>query len=212
MTPLRLFRRAAALAAALALAACSNLFGGPPINLYHLTPERSFAASLPYRDVRLVVDVPSASPGLDTARIALVRPPVSFDYFAQSAWTDRAPLMVQAALLESFENSGRLTALGPDSLAAEPDFVLRSELRHFEAIYESPNPAAPPVARVALRVRLLSAANPRIVAEAAFARGETAAANDVPQIVAALNRALGGVIDEVVAWTLGNPALSALRR
>ncbi|HVH75060.1 MAG TPA: ABC-type transport auxiliary lipoprotein family protein [Stellaceae bacterium] len=210
MLTLRFSRPAAALAAMLALAACSSLFGGPPESLYRLAPIRSFPAALPHRGARLVIDVPRASPGLDTTRIAVVRPPVSFDYFADSAWTERAPLLVQSALLESFENSGRLTVLDRDSFEAEPDFVLRMELRHFEAEYLGG--AAAPVARVALRVRLVSAGGRRIVAEAAFARSEKAAANDVPQIVTALDRALEGVIGEVVAWTLGNPALSSPRR
>ncbi|HEV2303803.1 MAG TPA: ABC-type transport auxiliary lipoprotein family protein [Stellaceae bacterium] len=211
MMPLPRFpRRAAALATMLALGACSSLFGGPPENLYRLASRHSFPASLPRRDVRLVVDVPGASPGLDTTRIALIRPPVSFDYFADSAWTARAPLVVHAALLESFENSRRLTVLDRDSFEAGSDFVLRTELRHFEAEYDSA--AAPPQARVAIRVRLVSAGERRIVAEAAFAGREKAAANDVPHVVAALNDALGGVIDEIVAWTLANPALSAARR
>jgi cholesterol transport system auxiliary component len=211
MTPRpRLLRRSAALFLALALAACSTLFGGPPENLYRLSPQHSFPASLPYRDARLVIDVPRASPGLDSSRIALVRPPVSFDYFADSAWTDRAPLVVQAALLESFENSGRLLALDRDSIEAEPDFVLRMELRHFEAEYDSAT--GPPLARVAIRVRLVSAGDRRIVAETAFSRSERAAANNVPDIVAALDRALGGVIDEIIPWCLANPALSAPRR
>lgn len=211
MTPRpRFLGRSAALLAALALAACSSLFGAPPENLYRLAPQTNFPAGLPHRDVRLVIDVPRASPGLDSSRIALVRPPVSVDYFAESAWTDRAPLVVQAALLESFENSGRLVALDRDSIEAEPDFLLRTELRHFEAEYDSA--AGPPLARVAMRVRLVGAGDRRIVAETAFSRSERAAANDVPHIVAALDRALGQVIDDIVAWTLADPALSAPRR
>ena len=202
-----LARRCAALAAVLALAACSSLFGGPPENLYRLAPQQSFSASLPYRNVQLVIDAPRASPGLDTVRIALLRPPVSFDYFADSAWTDRAPLVVQSALLQSFENSGRLTALDRDAIEGEPDFILRTELRHFEAEYDKA--ATPPEVRVALRVRLVRAQDRRIVAQAAFARREKAAANDVPHIVAALDHALGGVIGEIIAWTLANPALSS---
>jgi cholesterol transport system auxiliary component len=211
MTPRpRFLRRSAAFFLVLALAACSSLFGGPPENLYRPTPQTSFPANLPSRDVRLVIDVPRASPGLDSSRIALVRPPVSFDYFADSAWTDRAPVVVQAALLESFENSGRLVALDRDSIEAEPDFVLRTQLRHFEAEYD--RATGPPLARVAIRVRLVSAGDRRIVAETAFSRSARAAANDVPNIVAALDRALGEVIDEIVAWSLANPALSAPRR
>ena len=211
MTPRRRFAGlATALAAAFALAACSTLFGAPPVSLYRLAPQQSFPATLPHRDVRLAIDVPRASPGLDTARIALFRPPVSLDYFADSAWTDRAPLVIQAVLLESFENSGRVVTLDRDSGAGEPDFALHTELRHFEAEYDSAT--APPEVRVALRVRLVRTDDRRIVAETVLSRSARAAANDVPHIAAALNDALGAVMQEIVAWTLADPALSARRR
>jgi ABC-type uncharacterized transport system auxiliary subunit len=39
-----------------------------------------------------------------------------------------------------------------------------------------------------------------------------ATANEIPQIVLAFDEALGGVMEDIVVWTLRNPALSAKRR
>ena len=58
------------------------------------------------------------------------------------AWTDNAPLMVQTLMIESFESSRAITAVGREGVGLRPDYVLKTDLREFEAIYEegSPNP------------------------------------------------------------------------
>ena len=61
---------------------------------------------------RLVVDIPIASESLDTDRIALIRDRTKFDYYANSLWTDRVPLLVQTLLVEAFENDGSIAQVG----------------------------------------------------------------------------------------------------
>jgi ABC-type uncharacterized transport system auxiliary subunit len=50
------------------------------------------------------------------------------------------------------------------------------------------------------------------VAHASFERREQAKGNDIAQIVGAFDDALGGVMEDIVLWTVTNPALSAKRR
>ena len=64
---------------------------------------------------------------------------MSIDYFADGEWTDRAPLLVQTLLLESLENSRSINAIDRESVGLRADFILKSEIRHFEAVYDSPN-------------------------------------------------------------------------
>ena len=59
--------------------------------------------------------------------------PTRFDYYALANWTDRAPLMVQGLVVESFENSGRIVAVGREAVGLKPDFVLKIEIREFQA-------------------------------------------------------------------------------
>ena len=160
--------------------------------------------------MQLLVDVPLAPAGLDTARIALSRSAVSIDYFADSEWTDRLPLLVQTALLESFENGAALTAIDRESIGLRADFILKTEIRHFEAVYDSPD--GPPNVWVTIIVRLVNPSGREIVAQASFQRHELAAANEIPPIVLAFDEALGGVMEDIIVWTASNPALSAKRR
>jgi cholesterol transport system auxiliary component len=201
------------LAGAIALwsAGCASLLGlPPPPHLYRVTPQSSYPANLPHLPTQLLVDVPLAPSGLDSSRIALSRSAVSIDYFADSEWTERVPLLVQTALLESFENSGAIAAIDRESIGLRADFILKTEMRHFEAQYDPPNAA--PEAWVAIIARLVNPAGRDIVAHASFERRERAAANDIGQIVLAFDKALGAVMADIVVWTVRNPALSAKRR
>jgi cholesterol transport system auxiliary component len=206
----RLSRRLVPSVFVLAIAGCSGLLGGgAPTHLYRLTPKSTYPPNLPHRSVQLLVDVPLAPAGLDTSRIALSRSPVSIDYFADSEWTDRAPLLVQTAILQSFENSKAITAIDRESVGLRADFILKSEIRHFEAVYDSSS--GPPETWVAINARLVDPASRDVVAQSSFERHQRASANDVPSIVTAFDEALGGVMKEIVVWTVANPALSVRR-
>ena len=45
-------------------------------------------------------------------RIALHRASVELEYYARANWTDLAPAMIQTLVVESFENSGKIVAVG----------------------------------------------------------------------------------------------------
>jgi cholesterol transport system auxiliary component len=209
--PARVSRRWAPTFMALALAGCGSLLGGgQPTQLYRVNPVRAFPTDLPHLPVQLLVDEPLAPAGLDTARIALTRSAVSIEYFADSEWTDRVPLVVQTALLESFENSRAVNAIEREAGGLRADFILKTEIRHFEALYDSPKAA--PVVWVAIMSRLVNPADGEIIARNTFERREQASENQIPAIAVAFDQALGGVIEDIVVWTARNPALSSRRR
>ncbi len=206
----RLSRRFVPSVIVFALAGCSGVLGSSaPAHLYRVTPKSTYPANLPHRPVQILVDVPLAPAGLDSSRIALSRTAVSIDYFADSEWTDRAPLLVQTALVESFENSNSINAIDRESVGLRADFILKTEIRHFEAVYDSPN--GPPDVWAAINVRLVNPSNRDIVAQSSFERRQRASANDVPSVIAAFDEAIGGLMKDIVVWTVTNPALSAKR-
>lgn len=207
----RIARRSLAGVAVLTLAGCASLFvATPPGHLYRLTAGRGYPADLPRLRGVLLVDTPQAPAGIDTARIALSRSPVSLDYYADAEWTDRVPALVQGAMLASFENSGAITAIDRDAMELKADFTLQSEIRHFEADYQAGG--APPQVRVAIIARLVAAPQRKIIAQTAFERRQPSAANNVPDVVAAFNAAAGAVITDIVLWTVSELALTSARR
>jgi cholesterol transport system auxiliary component len=57
-----------------------------------------------------------ANAGLNTTRVTLRSTATQLEYFARSNWIDRAPLMVQTLMIESFENSGRIISVGREAV------------------------------------------------------------------------------------------------
>jgi cholesterol transport system auxiliary component len=207
LRPLRSFSLALMV---VSLGGCAKLFTEPPRPLFQLSAPTDVSANLPHTNAQIIVDAPYAPEGLEPRRIAVVRSAHGLDYLADGDWADRTPNMVRAVLVEVFENSKAVGAVGPDSLDLRADFEIEGDLRHFEAVYDSPN--GPPTAWVALAVKLVKVPERKIIAQTTIIAHETAAANATPQIVQAFNVAMGRVAKQVVQWTLTNPALSAPRR
>ncbi len=172
---------------------------GPPPLLYRLTPKSTFDDDLPTVDWQLLVEAPVVQAGLNTTRIALQRSPTQFEYYARANWTDRAPAMVQTLVLESFENSNRIVAVGRESLGLRADFVLKIELREFQAEYDG---AGVPSIRVQLNAKLVQMPRRAIVASRRLESIEAASADRLEPIVAAFDEALGKALRGLVEWTL----------
>jgi cholesterol transport system auxiliary component len=199
-----------AIGAAIALAGCGGVLSEPPQRkLYQLKAPVSFTAPQRHSSAQLLLALPNAPAGLDTERIALSRSAMSLDYFADAQWTDRAPLLVQTALLDGFEKSGAVPAVGRDSAGLRADFILETDLRDFAANYDSPS--GPPRIAVAFNVKLIKIPERKIIAVKSVTRQQPAAADTIPEIVRAFDAALGGAVEEAVRWAVAQPALSSAR-
>lgn len=196
------------LALAGSLAGCVGLPGhGAAPTLYRLSSARIPAGGQPPVAWQLVVEDPVAAGGLDTDRIALEPSPLRLEYFAGARWTGTAPHLVGSLLLDSFERSGRIPAVGREASGLAADFRLKSDLVDFEAVYGTA--AAPPRVRVVLDVKLVEPAGGRILAVRRIAAEVPASADRMPAIVSAFDQALQKVLAETVTWTLREGASAA---
>ena len=183
------------------LAACDGLLpgSGPPPILYTLTPKSKFNLQIQSVPYQLVVEEPLAAGGLNISRIALREGPRRLDYFAGVQWTERAPRMVQTLLVESFENSGRIVAVGRQAIGLRSDYSLKSELREFQAEYD---PAGgPPRVRVRLNMKLIKQPRRNIIGNQSFEAVIPAADTSMSAIINAFDDALGKVLKQSVQWT-----------
>ncbi len=201
-----LLGRLAVLLPMTALPACTSLIPGTgqPPQLYVLTRKSTFPPDLPTVGQQLLVDVPWAPAQIDTTRVALTRSPTTLDYFANAAWGDRAPLMIQALFIESFEATRKIVGVSRDEAGLRADYILMSELRHFEAVYPpSSGPEDPPPTVFAqVLVRLVRMPDRVIIGETVAERREPAARNGMEVIVEAFDDALGGVMKDIVTWAV----------
>lgn len=189
------------LAAALALAGCAlpDLGSGPPPDLFVLTPKSTFSDDIPAVAWQLVVEEPSTAKGIDTDRIAIAPSPLEVKYFGGSRWADRAPRMMQQLLIQSFENTKKIVSVGRQSIGLRSDFVLKTELREFQA---EKTPEGGTIVRVRINVKLVRPTLGQIVASESFEWVEAAASESVPDIVRAFDDAVGKVLKRSVTWTI----------
>ena len=189
-------------AGAVALTGCSsNLIGPPPApQTYVLRPAFGPVTAAANVSWQLVIAVPNAPEVLDTERIALERAPNTMDYYANSQWTDRVPLLVQSLVVEAFEKSGRINAVGRESAGIRPDYILDAEIRDFSAHYTAPDTL--PKVRVGIGTKLVGSLNREVIGSAAFEEEAPSAANNMANITAAFTQAAGAAVSRIVEWTL----------
>lgn len=187
---------------ALVLGGCNGIIPGvgPAPNLYDLTPKSTYAPNLPRVDWQLVIEEPRASGGLDTKRIALRPTPTEIKYFAEARWTERAPRMVQSLLVESFENTGKIVAVGRLAVGLTSDYNLQAELREFQAEYFDGSKT--PTVNVRINVKVVKQPDQVIIASRSFETKARAESANMRAIIDAFDRAFGKVVKEIVQWTL----------
>jgi cholesterol transport system auxiliary component len=188
--------------AAFLLAGCSDLIGpsSTPLQLYVLKPLGGASTAGPKATFSLAITTTTASEHLDSSRIALIKADQAIDFYADSGWTDHLPILVQNALVEAFENSGRIDAVAADSEGFHADYILQAELRDFEAHYDVPDGI--PTVMVRIMAKLAATKDREIMASLNSVHQVQAAANSVPAVVRAFDEAMGEVFSEIVNWAL----------
>ncbi len=187
---IKLALRAVTVTLVLLIGGCSS---GAPLATYDLTAINGLRKSGAVRG-QIIVTEPVASAALETDRV-LVRPqPESLAYLTGAKWSARLPALVQTRLIQSFENSRSLKAVGRPGDHLTADFDLTSEIRNFEIDVQG-NQAV-----VEIAAKLVQDANGRVVTAKIFTARVPANANDGAEAVHALDTALGQVMGEIVVW------------
>jgi cholesterol transport system auxiliary component len=182
------------------LAGCSVLPAAPVAQIYRLSPPADDPPNQRALRKRLVVDIPTASESLDTDRIALTRNLTRFDYYADSLWTDRVPLLLQGLLVDAFENAGTIAEVGRSARTLTPDYVLATEIRDFQASYAAPG-EQPPAVVVTVALGLVRMPDHQMAGQTVITETSSASRNSLDSVVEAFDVAVGKILARSVAWT-----------
>ncbi|MEM9012130.1 MAG: ABC-type transport auxiliary lipoprotein family protein [Pseudomonadota bacterium] len=209
-------RRTALLGLAGLLGGCTGLetIGNviSPGDLFDLSPKSTFDEDLPEVTAQIVVEEPIAASSVNTDRIAIKPTPLQVQYFANARWVDRAPRLVQTLMVESFENTGRVAAVGRQAIGLVSDYTLITDLREFTAdVFGSPNGDTRIV--VQINIKIVQEPQGQIVASRSFGQELTSSSDAVADIVRVFDEALGSSMRDAVEWTVREIAtLEAQRR
>jgi cholesterol transport system auxiliary component len=123
----------------------------------------------------------------------MVRPrPEQVSYYKDVAWSDRLPRLVQARMIESFQNSGAVKAVS----ATSGQFGLATELRAFQVDVSSGRAAA----EVDIFAKLINTSSGRVIATRGFSARVPATTDKAQDVIAALNQAFTEVLQDTTTW------------
>ena len=189
------------------LGACAlaDVASGPPPSLYVLkAPASGEAQPGGMVTAQIVVEDFAAPAAIDTTRIVFQPGENEIAYYAGARWSDRAPRMISALLVETLAQTGKFPAIvGPGS-TARMDYALVGDIRSFSARRDAAAGLGQGTTRVrvAFYVRLLRARDRSIVAAREFTSEADAPGSGMANVVAAYDAALGTVLAEIADWTL----------
>lgn len=181
-------------AAGVLLGACSS---APPPATYDLMAPKVMTVTAPEpAKFQLVVNEPSAIRSLETDRIMVKPGPAQISYYKDAAWGDRLPRLMQARMIEAFQNAGLVSAVGSRGDRLDADIELSSEVRGFHIKVDGGRGEA--VAQ--LYVKVIDGKDGRMIASRAFESSAPTSATDVNEMVVALNQSFDKVLRDVVPW------------
>src|SRR5262249_36118619 len=147
---------------------------------------------------QLVVAEPTAVVALDTQRI-IVGPGIADSPTSENAqWSDTIPKLLQAKIIQSFENANYLGGIARPMDGLTPDYQLLIDVRDFRV---SPADSTKPVAHLEFAAKVLS--NGRIVGSRTFSAEAGAPDLSVAGATAAMDAAFGKAAIDLVMWTVG---------
>jgi len=182
----------------LGLVGCALAGGGRPPSTYDLVAPRSFASAPRPAPWQLVVYEPTAVHALETNRL-MVRPRADqVSYYKDVAWSDRLPRLVQARIIETFQNSGAVKAVS----ASTGQYALVTDLRAFQIDVTS----GKAYAEIEIFAKLVNAGSGKVIATKGFSARVPAASDSPTDAIAALNQAFTEVLQDTTTWVASRRA------
>ncbi len=164
--------------------------------VYDLAAATDFAAVDKTIGAQMVVPDPTALLLFDTQKILIRTNDGTYSNVKEGQWADNLPKLMQARILQSFENANQLKEVSRPIDMMEPAYRLELGIRNFQLV-----PEPTPTAVVEFTARLLDDQG-KVADARIFSVSEQAKAIDAPDAVAALNAAFSKAAHELVEWTV----------
>jgi cholesterol transport system auxiliary component len=183
-----------AVACATALAGCAAIIPRAPSDIFDLSAPTE-AVGPAHGRLQVLVPEPSAIKALDTDRIAARPSSSEYAYLPRAVWSDSLPKLLQARLMETLQNSGRVRAAALPGQGLVIDYQLVVDIRAFELS----NGEA--VAEFA--VKLMDDRTGRVARTRTFRHVAAVSSSEPQAVVAGLDAAMDAAFVEITGWAFG---------
>ena len=171
--------------------------GGTPAQkiTYDLRAPQNLGSASKSINGQLAIPEPTAVAMLETQRM-LFSQPKDYPGFANFVWADSIPKLLQARLIESFENYDIAHAPLRAADIGQTDFQLLIDVRRFRIAT-----ASEPAAEIGLSARIVDR-NGKVIASRLLEDSQKFDKVEPPVAVAAFDDAFGRIAKEMIAWTV----------
>jgi phospholipid/cholesterol/gamma-HCH transport system substrate-binding protein len=171
--------------------------GGTPVQkiTYDLRAPQNLGPASKTIKGQLAIPEPTAVAMLETQRM-LFSPTKDYPDFADFLWADSIPKLLQARLIESFENYDIAHAPLRVADLGQTDFQLLIDVRRFRIATDSE-----PAAEVGLSARIVDK-NGKVIASRLFEDSQKFEGVEPSAAVAAFGEAFGRIAKDMIAWTV----------
>lgn len=151
------------------------------------------------KNIQILVPAPTAVKALDGQDIEIKGADDSISYLKGAQWGDRLPNLVQARLIQAFENSGKLGGVGRPGEGLAINYQILSDIRSFNIVLMTREQR---LAYVEIGVKIMDDKTGNIVASRIFKSQTLVPGFDNGQYAFALDNAFKLATKDIVNWVL----------
>jgi phospholipid/cholesterol/gamma-HCH transport system substrate-binding protein len=164
--------------------------------VYELAALQTISPPLKPLAKQLAIAEPAALAIYDSEKLVVQGEGGALSSSTTAKWADVLPKLIQARVIQSFDNNGGLGQVSRFIEGTPAEFQLTVDVRRFQIV-----PGPEPMAEAELAAKLLSA-DGRIVAARVFHASAAAKKADGPEATSALGDAFGTILSAMIPWTV----------
>jgi phospholipid/cholesterol/gamma-HCH transport system substrate-binding protein len=168
----------------------------PPVQTFDLAAPTDFPGLTKEIAAQTVVADPNSTLVFDTQKVLMRSGEGTYSDVEGAQWADNLPKLVQAKIVQSFENARQLKSVSRPIDTLEPEYKIEISIRNFQIV-----PGPPPAAVVEYAVRLLDAKG-AVKDARIFKATEAAQGVKGQQAIDALNKAFVSTARDLVTWAV----------
>lgn len=147
----------------------------------------------------LLVAKPQASAALATDRIMIKPDAAAITYLPDARWSDETPAMLQALLIRSISETGRVAYVGRADAGPVPDKALLVRLDAFEVVVLRGGMLE---VHVEIDLTMVNDRDQKVVASQRFAKKEAIVTDQTRDIVTAFQTVMDALLPQMSDWAV----------
>lgn len=169
-----------------------------PLDTFSLSSSPQVQVAQKRKNVQILVPTPAALKALDSENIVVHNMPGSITYLKGAQWGDRLTNLVQARLVQAFENSNAVGGVGRPGDGLAINYQVQADLRDF-GINAS---TSPQTAKIELAVRVLNDKTGEVRATRVFSSTTPVSGAGNNAYIRALDAGFSDVTKQIVTWVV----------